>query len=126
MRPEIIIQKWRGPLKKQIRFPGSTRRSKDGTTLRSVSFKYRKDLKNSKLVSFPSGGKTIGDSGTRTMGQAVLFKLRMGLTLTQVTKLRKALQGARKNEQIKRKKKDFFKTLMSFITSAKENRPKKK
>ena len=60
------------------------------------------------------------------MGQAVLFKLRMGLTLTQVTKLRKALRGARKNEQIKRKKKDFFKTLMSFITSAKENRPKKK
>ena len=60
------------------------------------------------------------------MGQAVLFKLRMGLTLTQVTKLRKALQGARKNEQIKRKKKDFLKTLMSFITSAKENRPKQK
>ena len=54
------------------------------------------------------------------MGQAVLFKLRMGLTLTQVTKLRKALQGARKNEQIKRKKKDFFKTLMSFISSAEE------
>ena len=60
------------------------------------------------------------------MGQAVLFKLRMGLKLTQVTKLRKALQGARKNEQIKRKKKDFFKTLMSFITSAKESRPQKK
>ena len=75
---------------------------------------------------FPGGGKTIGNSGTRTMGQAVLFKLRMGLKLTQVTKLRKALQGARKNEQIKRKKKDFFKTLMSFITSAKESRPQKK
>ena len=54
------------------------------------------------------------------MGQAVSFKLRMGLKLTQVTKLRKALQGARKNEQIKRKKKDFFKTLMSLITLAEE------
>ena len=48
------------------------------------------------------------------MGQAVLFKLRMGLKLTQVTKLRKALQGARKNEQIKRKKKDFFKDFDEF------------
>ena len=81
-------------------------------------------MKNSKLVSFPSGGKTKGNSGTRTTGQAVLFKLRMGLTLTQVTKLRKALQGARKNEQIKRKKKDFFKTLMSFITSARDQQTK--
>ena len=48
------------------------------------------------------------------MGQAVSFKLRMGLKLTQVSKLRRALQGARNKNQDKEKKKHFFKDFDEF------------
>ena len=48
------------------------------------------------------------------MGQAVSFKLRMGLKHTQVSKLRKALQEARNNKSRKRKKKHFFKDFDEF------------
>ena len=48
------------------------------------------------------------------MGQAVSFKLRMGLKHTQVSKLRKALQGARNNKSRKRKKEAFFKDFDEF------------
>ena len=45
------------------------------------------------------------------MGQAVSFKLRMGLKHTQVSKLGKAHQEARKKESIK---KPFFKDFDEF------------
>ena len=69
------------------------------TALRSDQYhsSIGRTLKKTKNKSqSPSGGKTIGISGTHTMGQAVLFKLRMGLTLTQVTKTEEGAPGSRK------------------------------
>ena len=72
--------------------------------------------KTQNKVNFPSGGKTIGNTGTHTMGQAVSFKSRMDHKLTQVKKLRRGNPRSQKTMNQATNKEYFLRTLMSFTS----------
>ena len=79
-----------------------------------------KSGKHQELIVTLGTSNTIGISGTRTMGQAVSFKSRMGHKLTQILKLRRGTPRSQKPQFKPQKKNIFLRTLMSFMTSAQE------